>query len=63
MAREAPPLRSARTRLLKHTENLLVESKLESIREITTKLSSNEFERRDVSQSGADKTAVYLAGL
>jgi Zn-dependent M28 family amino/carboxypeptidase len=35
--------------------------KLESIREITTKLSSKEFEGRGTGQPGADKAASYLA--
>ncbi len=35
--------------------------KLESIREITTKLSSKEFEGRGTGQAGADKAAIYLA--
>jgi hypothetical protein len=37
--------------------------KLESIREITTKLSSKEFEGRGTGQPGADKAAAYLADL
>jgi hypothetical protein len=35
--------------------------KLESIREITTKLSSKEFEGRGTGQPGADRAATYLA--
>ena len=35
--------------------------KLESIREITTKLSAKEFEGRGTGQPGADKAAAYLA--
>jgi hypothetical protein len=35
--------------------------KLESIREITTKLASKEFEGRGTGQPGADKAAAYLA--
>ena len=35
--------------------------KLETIREVTTKLSSNEFEGRGTGQPGADKAAAYLA--
>ncbi len=35
--------------------------KLETIREATTKLSSNEFEGRGTAQPGADKAAAYLA--
>lgn len=35
--------------------------KLETIREVTTKLSSNEFEGRGTGQPGADKAARYLA--
>lgn len=35
--------------------------KLKTIREITTKLSSNEFEGRGTAQPGADKAAAYLA--
>ena len=34
--------------------------KLETIREITTKLSSKEFEGRGTGQPGADKAAAYL---
>jgi len=37
--------------------------KLETIREITTKLSSKEFEGRGTGQPGADKAAAYLADL
>jgi Zn-dependent M28 family amino/carboxypeptidase len=37
--------------------------KLESIREITTKLSSKEFEGRGTGQPGADKAAAYLADI
>jgi len=37
--------------------------KLESIREITTKLSSKEFEGRGTGQPGADKAAAYIADL
>lgn len=37
--------------------------KLESIREITTKLSSKEFEGRGTGQPGADQAAAYLADV
>ncbi|HEY9500489.1 MAG TPA: hypothetical protein VIR01_02525, partial [Pyrinomonadaceae bacterium] len=37
--------------------------KLETIREITTKLSSKEFEGRGTGQPGADKAAAYIADL
>ena len=37
--------------------------KLDTIREITTKLSSKEFEGRGTGQPGADKAAAYLADL
>lgn len=37
--------------------------KLESIREITTKLSSKEFQGRGTGQPGADKAAAYLADI
>lgn len=55
------PTRRATTTLSAPERKASARVKLETIREVTTKLSSPEFEGRGTGQPGADKAAQYLA--
>lgn len=58
----APAVARKATATLTATEQKAADRiKLETIRDLTTKLSSNEFEGRGTGQPGADKAAQYLA--
>jgi hypothetical protein len=55
------PTRKATATLSATERKAAARVKLETIREVTTKLSSPEFEGRGTGQAGADKAAAYLA--
>jgi Zn-dependent M28 family amino/carboxypeptidase len=57
------PSRQATATLTPTERKAVARVKLETIREVTTKLSAPEFEGRGTGQPGADRAAQYLAGI